>query len=381
MWWVATRLMLLVVSYISLTFLSTPHPQGRPTIPTNVTLAYTVSRWTLWDGNVYRAIALGNYHTSITAAFFPLYPLLIRIAMVFTGTSKTQSFAAALLVGNLGTLGAFFGVGLLAARERKLVAAASGSLRVLAAYPLASFLAAAYTDGLFLGLACGALVCARRGSWYWAALWAFLAGLTRPTAVILILPLVWEYFHQRMPRRTLPQLRAVPRLALVVGAVPLALASYSVYCAIHFHDPLAYLHAQARYNIRAQWPWQTIFLIAQQLLHASSSSFVHARILVDTLPVCAIALICVVGWRTRPAAMSLYLVGLILLTLSSPIVGAQFPDAIAGAGRFMLAAAPAWLDLGRWSVRSPWLDTLLVSGGFAVQALLVAFVLTGGWLI
>jgi hypothetical protein len=225
------------------------------------------------------------------------------------------------------------------------------------------------------------LVCARRGSWYWAALWAFLAGLTRPTAVILILPLVWEYFHQRMPRRTLPQLRAVPRLALVVGAVPLALASYSVYCAIHFHDPLAYLHAQARYNIRAQWPWQTIFLIAQQLLHASSSSFVHARILVDTLPVCAIALICVVGWRTRPAAMSLYLVGLILLTLSSPIVGAQFPDAIAGAGRFMLAAAPAWLDLGRWSVRSPWLDTLLVSGGFAVQALLVAFVLTGGWLI
>jgi hypothetical protein len=57
------------------------------------------------------------------------------------------------------------------------------------------------------------------------------------------------------------------------------------------------------------------------------------------------------------------------------------PDYLMSAGRFLLVAAPAFLLLGRWSARRPWLDLLLVSGGFLLQAVLLTFFLSGGWLL
>jgi len=42
---------------------------------------------------------------------------------------------------------------------------------------------------------------------------------------------------------------------------------------------------------------------------------------------------------------------------------------------------PVYLILARAIRRVPWLDILLIGGGFAMQALLMAFVLTGGWLV
>jgi hypothetical protein len=85
--------------------------------------------------------------------------------------------------------------------------------------------------------------------------------------------------------------------------------------------------------------------------------------------------------RRIPAAYSLYLAGLLLLCLSSPVVGADFPLAFVSVGRYLLAAIPVYLALSRIMRRYPWLDTLLIGGGFALQALLIAFVLNGGWLV
>lgn len=50
----------------------------------------------------------------------------------------------------------------------------------------------------------------------------------------------------------------------------------------------------------------------------------------------------------------------------------------AGAGR------PHWsrgCQAARRAARRPWVDALLTSGGWMLQALLVAYVVTGGWLV
>ena len=54
---------------------------------------------------------------------------------------------------------------------------------------------------------------------------------------------------------------------------------------------------------------------------------------------------------------------------------------LAAAGRYLLPAMPLFLLLGRWVRRWPTLDTLLIGGGFALQAIFTAYFLTGGYVI
>src|SRR3989442_1288061 len=92
----------------------------------------------------------------------------------------------------LATRVAFAVLARLAAREAE-PAAAPAAVRALAAYPLAFFLAAPSSDALLLAAAAFTLLFARKGQWGLAALVAFVAAFTRSAAVVLFLPLVWEY--------------------------------------------------------------------------------------------------------------------------------------------------------------------------------------------
>jgi hypothetical protein len=56
-------------------------------------------------------------------------------------------------------------------------------------------------------------------------------------------------------------------------------------------------------------------------------------------------------------------------------------DPFNGEGRYVMAAVPLFLLLGRWMVRRPWLEMLVVGGGFMLQALFLGFFLRGGWVV
>jgi hypothetical protein len=367
--WAAQRVVLLVVGYLAILFVSATHKQERPHPPVDpLTPHIFLHRWAIWDTHFYLDIAQYKCPHLIDAAFFPLYPLTIR---VFAFALPGHWLVAALIASNLAALGAFIAIGLLA--EETIPA-----LRSLTAYPLAFFLAVAYSDALFLLCATSTLLCARKGSWGWAALWTFLAALDRPFGIALVLPLAWEYYRQG-PEKF--RWRAALDIVALSLAVPAAIGLFSLYCWLHFHDPLAYIHAQKLFWNTPTPPWQTIGMAITQFRSLHAGSFTQARVLVDIVPLLIAALITVIGVRQRPVSFTLYLVGVLELCLLAPIVGSQFPDMLAGVGRFLLAAVPIWLDLGRWSARWPWLDYLVVSGGFMIQAVLLAFVLTGGWLI
>jgi hypothetical protein len=160
----------------------------------------------------------------------------LRVHLAILAIGQQHALVAALIVANLGTLGAFIAVGLLAAGKRGNEPAAWRTLRVFIAYPLTFFLTAAYTEGTFFAFAIGTLFAARRGRWGWAALLAFLASLTRPTGAALLLPLLYEYGRQHEwwrrehwhPCQWLPLMRGVARIeaVTVIGAVPLAFGIY-----------------------------------------------------------------------------------------------------------------------------------------------------------
>lgn len=394
--WIATRAALLLFTLFSVAFRLGPQAPGAAVTPRALALP-----WERWDALWYLGIAQHGYSSAQATAFFPLYPLLIRATTFAIGG---HWLAAGLIVANLGTLGGFVGLALLAAHEAGGEAPAWGSIRVLAAYPLAFFLAAPYSDGLFFAFAALGLLAARRRRWGWATLCVCLAMLVRPTGVILAAAVLCEYASAHGFWRWLRWRgswrewrlrdagRALGGAALIAGLAALAGGLYMAFLWHQFGDPLLFVHAEQQF-----WHHQGIVTLqasaattapaaASAPIHASHStaggmgwSYDVARSLVDLAPVALFTLLLLAGVKRLPASFTLYMVCLLLLVVSSPR-----PERLGffvSAGRYFTAAVPAFLLLGRWVVRRPWLDLLLISGGFLLQAVFAAYFLAGGWMV
>ena len=377
--WLATRVVFAVLTYFAVLL-----PPGPPPAPpaTGVAPDLLFGSWNRLDVQWYIAIAQRGYWAVQPTAFFPLYPILLRVAAFLC---FGHYLLAGMIVSNLGALAACIGLGLLAAADGKPEDAVR-AIRFELAYPLAFFTVAAYADSLLLAFITFAFFFARTGRWRWAAAMAFLAGLTRPTALTLVLPLLWEYgrqhewWHRSPPRAWLARLRSGIPAALepviVVGAVPVALAAYAAYCWLRFGDPLAFAHAQRYWGRVTVAPWTALGLAAHALTAHPLLSNDTARTLVDLAPAALFLTLTLIAARRMPAAYTLYMLGVLYVALGTPRPSFTFP--FAATGRYLLPAIPMFLLLARWSGRRPWLDLLLVGGGFALQALLTAIFVTRG---
>lgn len=209
-----------------------------------------------WDSEYYISIAMGGYDdpamrtvsppewappqyrthapASMNYAFFPFYPLVMRYVrlplLAFGLTPIGATALAGVLVSLLGALAAMLALYDLTREELGEM----GGLRTafyLIAFPTGFFLAMVYTEGLFVGLAFGALALLRRKQWVLAAILAACATWTRAVGVALILPLAWAWVREFLPlfRAWLQEVRTksffIPRFnwRLVLHAV-LALA-------------------------------------------------------------------------------------------------------------------------------------------------------------
>jgi hypothetical protein len=206
--WLASRAGIVLLTYFAVLLNNPLTRTGVPASP----LAYSsavarpstmVESWMRWDAGWFTDIASKGYVDVPMTAFFPLYPMLIRavsgILVVLHAPlpgSLGPLSVSALSVSALASLVAFVAIGVLALRETGSERVAWRALAITAAFPFAFFLAAPYSEATFVAFAALTLLFARRGRWVAAGLAAFLAGLTRNTGVILILPLVWEFGHQ-----------------------------------------------------------------------------------------------------------------------------------------------------------------------------------------
>jgi hypothetical protein len=199
-----------------------------------------------------------------SAAFFPLYPLAVRIVEWIPGVGP---LGAALLVGNA----AFFGALLMLHALTRLELgseAARRSVLFCAFFPTAFFLLAPYTEPLFLFLSISTFWFARRNRWVWASVAGAGAAMTRNVGVLLIVALAVEAFRQwRVGRPLLPRLTA----ALGIALGPLA---YFAYWQIRYRDFWAPLDAQRNWQrvptlplsalwhaLSLAWHYQTWWLI------------------------------------------------------------------------------------------------------------------------
>lgn len=200
-----------------------------------------MNRQVAWDSEYYVGIAVGGYDDPQAGAvvnprtgqeviknysFFPFYPYVMRIFAWPLKLLGLNPLAAASLAGVIvAVLGTLAGVLALWDITRPYFEEEDAYRTVFYTliFPTAFFFAMVYTEGLFIGLAFGALALSKRGHWAWASLLGLLAAWTRAHGAALILPLLVFWLMEIKWREPLqPQLTWKWFLRGALALLPLA---------------------------------------------------------------------------------------------------------------------------------------------------------------
>jgi len=163
-----------------------------------------------FDAGWYAGIALegyyfqGRFDRQQNVAFFPAFPLLMRVAgyplgAFAPGVPKDRRLGRLLWAGVIISLGAFAWAAVYLwrlARDTIGEARATDAVALLAAYPFAVFFSAAYTESLFLLGTVAAIYHFRRHELVAAAAWGLLVGCTRPNGCFLSIVLALLIFEK-----------------------------------------------------------------------------------------------------------------------------------------------------------------------------------------
>lgn len=142
-----------------------------------------------WDAAWYRDIAQHGYADLPDEAlrFFPFVPLLARLVGV-----GAYEGAGLLIVSNACALGLGVLMYVLVVSEGRDAACARRAAWLTAVFPAAFVLVMGYAEATMMLLAVAGFLALRRHRWLWAALAFLLAGLTRPTGLLLAIPATVE---------------------------------------------------------------------------------------------------------------------------------------------------------------------------------------------
>ena len=340
---------------------------------------YTLwNSWHHWDTGYYLIIATRGYNVYNHTAFFPLYPIFERVGMVFT---HDNPFTAGLFISNIAGLVMLMVLYRLV-KEDFDQERAFRTVLYLSVFPTAFFFAAAYNESLFLCLSLLSFYEMRHGRWWLAGLFGFLAGLTRPVALLLLIPFCYEYLLQHQFR-----LKAI-RFDIVSSAlIPASIGLFSLYCYYRFNDPLEFSHAETYWNHALHVPWYAMLKSAWVIYrHGGFLNFYVLRNLTDLLPD-LLFLALIVGtfigpWRFSRNLWSycFYAVALYILFQLFPVGGTGlFP--LQSVSRYLLEVFPAFIVLAGVGIKSRTFNMsyLMVSG--AVLFFLLSQFLTGHWVL
>jgi hypothetical protein len=208
--------------------------------------------WNRWDTEHYLEIATHGYRPEGTdgrrIVFYPLYPWLVRGASV----AIDDPFYAALGVSAIASIVAALLLWWLARLDMGRTAAWHAVVFCFI-FPTSYFLHIGYTESLFLALALGAFLCARKRIWWAAGVLSALAALTRLNGLLLIPALALEAFEQYRTERRFD----ARSLWILFGG-----AGFAVYLGLNemvLGDPFAFMTMQkVHWHKSLSLPWTGI---------------------------------------------------------------------------------------------------------------------------
>lgn len=281
-----------------------------------------VGVWERFDMLWYLHIAQHGYDQPMAVIFYPLYPAAIRAVSWFLTPA-----IAALMISTAGAYFFFWGMLRIAGPELP----ANGRIRMLAlisVWPASFILFAGYAESLTVALIVWAVVFARSGRWWPAAICGFLAGLARPSGVLVAIPLLVLAWGNRRAASLLTLLTPLGTLGywgwLRWSGRPSVIEAYGLYQVTPFAPP-----------------WEGLWLTLRLIAHGDALLAIKFGL---------IALAAVFALRTSRLEDRLFALAVILqmfMYTGRPIIGAV---------RYVLVVYPTFVGLAayaerRWSRR------------------------------
>ena len=195
-----------------------------------------ISAFANFDGIHYLLIAKNGY-SQWEQAFFPLFPLLIKL----TSFIIPNHLISALLISNLSFIvGIIFFMKLLKSWGIK----ARMPLFFLLSFPTAFFFCAVYTEGLFFMLFILSLYFLHKKKYWIVGLCAALSSATRLVGVFLVIPFFFHFFTEYKGILKSYKFQVSSYKILVLLTPFLGLFSYMSYLWITTGDPLFFFNSQ-----------------------------------------------------------------------------------------------------------------------------------------
>lgn len=330
-----------------------------------------------WDAVWYVHVADSGYDTEQVAAFFPLYPLVVRGVAEVVGSTVVAGVLVSLVSAGTAAV-------VIARLARPLLGerGARDTVLLLALYPVAFVFTSVYPEALFLALSAGAFAAAVRGRGWEAGLLGALAVATRPLGLALLAPLA--YLLRPRSRTRAELLRPAPLLLL-----PVPLALFAWYLDRRHGNPWLFLDAQSEYWQRhtpTLGPLGGLWESAEAAYHGAGQLLLHLPrtgegaydrfdqialwFVLHFLLLLAAGWLTWVAWRRLGTAYGLYSAALLVLALSS--TSTWFP--LQSLPRYLLADFPLFLALASLLEGRPRARTAtLVAFGAVGAAAAVAF--------
>jgi hypothetical protein len=258
------------------------------------------------------------------------------------------TFNAGLIISNAALVAACFALRRLVALDHD-DATAGRAVRYLVLFPTAFILSGVFSESLFLALSLYAFLAVRRDRLVFAGVAGYLAALTRPVGVFLLLGLVLAYAKDHGGRGRPASLR-IAWLALV----PLGLATFAAYNYVLTGNALAFARIQTTWG-------RTFHSPLAVLAEGCGSPDVTARFSA-WMTIVAIALL--VGGARR--------LGLSYGALCACLVLVPLSTSLDSMPRFLLAVFPIPILLAVFT-KSRRFDEALAAGLALLQGFLMVF--------
>ncbi|MCO5212816.1 MAG: hypothetical protein M9936_24210 [Caldilinea sp.] len=366
-----SRLVIFIAALLGDTFLITEegHWVADPNSP-------FLSFWAKWDSQWYVQIARDGYWfqplQQSNVAFFPLYPLYMRLVARFVGGNLILS---GFLVSNIALLLALIYLYRLTVLELGDRPSAQRAVFYAAFFPTAFFFNAVYTESLFFLLTIGTMYHARHQQWLAAAVFGLLAAATRNLGILMWAMVMWEWLRHNGWRITQAyRLSAWRNLwnglrrhwfeLLIIAAIPLGLLLYMVFLSSNFGRPFAFVEVQAAWNRQNIGPIAVLARDIGKLMEPQVARWYFTSMLNVGAFFFALALVPFI-WHKLGEGYAIYVLLLLLVPMTSSTQSVI---------RYVLPIFPIYIVLGWWGRRSAVDHTLLASFALLLGVLTSIFV-------
>ncbi len=296
---------------------------------------------TSWDGVWYLRLVRNGYPrhvpTGITyddvqarAAFFPLYPMLVRaVDRVLPGGDTIAALFVNFVLGAL----AVWLVGLLA-RDLFGIDIGERAMLLFVMFPGSFVLSFAYTEALLLVLAAGCLLFLLRRQWLFAGILAGLGTATRPNGIALVAACAIAALIAIRERREW-------RSLIAVVLAPTGFVGFQLWINRHANEPWVWFRVQTEaWSEGTSWGYTALHRTAKAFI----SPLTSPTNVITAVSVLTLALLFWLMHRYRlPAPLVAYVMVVVLLML--------IPNTVTARPRFVYTAFPLFISAAAWLQR------------------------------